>query len=81
MSVAYLQYKDLVFVVDDCPEEDVAEYYYEERLCPRDVVARPLAVISLVDDFDEDAHGLFEYLGQSQKPSTDYLKTLIKEQE
>ncbi len=81
MSVAYLRYKDLVFVVDNCPDEDMAEYYYEEKLCPSDVVAQPLAVVSLVDDFDEDAHGLFEYLGQSQKPSMDYLKGLFKEKE
>lgn len=66
---AFLKYKDLVFIVSDAPSADIAEYYYEEKLCPSDVLRNLEAVIdcSNVFELDNDPHGVFEYLGQSDK--------------
>lgn len=77
MSVAYLRYEGLIFVVDNAAPLDIAEYYYEEKLCPHDVLGGLQKVVS-IEDMNPDEHGLFEYLGQSAVYDADYARTLTE---
>lgn len=82
MSVAYLKYHNLIFVVPEPPTEDeMAEYMYEEKLCPQDVLLKLQAVLSIEDDLAEDEHGLFEYLGQSSEYDVNVARKLIADSE
>lgn len=48
--------------------DESGKYFYEEHTCPTNIMRK---IIEIVSDGEEDEHGIFEYIGHSEKEYDD----------